>query len=295
MSFKQDYRSYVEKYPFKYICAGGFEIGCRYHKEREPTVILLVGGLGVPDMFFRQFLWFSKNGYSVLSIDYPIGCNTNEMLVAVIVEVIDCLNINKPVFVGQSFGGFLAQQIVSQYPGIAYALVLSNTGTICRDMGKENLSRMIFLRQKLALVYKITRFLPERTTCFLSLFYKALGAGKAAFDSGAAYTAYFLSAMLKQTTKEKRHQMYRLMLDLENIDLPEKDAFNIVCDRCLLLLSEDDNLFGTAIRSDLIKTFCNAQVNNIQGGHMAFVFNAEGYSSEINGFLEKVQTKCLCC
>lgn len=108
----------------------------RHYKKpkSKATLVLLTGGLGLSDLIYLHFQEFSKH-FSVISFDYPTYYQNNEELAGAIGELLTNLDI-KVWFVGQSYGGFLAQIIAKNHPQVVDGLVLSNTGCLAKDMSQ---------------------------------------------------------------------------------------------------------------------------------------------------------------
>ena len=53
----------------------------------------------------------------MLAFDYPMGNDTNARLAHSVHELINKLGIEKTVFIGESYGGYLAQMIIKSHAG----------------------------------------------------------------------------------------------------------------------------------------------------------------------------------
>lgn len=113
----------------------------RYYRNPEAaaTVVLLTGGIGLSDLFYRHFEWFAGD-FSVLTFDYQIQFADNGEFAGAVAELLRLKE--KAWLVGQSLGGVVAQVIASRHPEVVEGLVLSNTCSLAKDMGDEAYSHL---------------------------------------------------------------------------------------------------------------------------------------------------------
>lgn len=88
-------------------------------------------------MWLRYVDKLSKD-YRVILFDYPMQLKTNGELVTGLNEFFERLGICKPVLIGASDGGMIAQLYTRQYPDSVYGLVLISAG----GMDKETLKSL---------------------------------------------------------------------------------------------------------------------------------------------------------
>ena len=85
--------------------------------------------------------------YRVLMMEYPLSCATTDVLLDAIVALLKELGIERPILVGGSDGGLLAQLFVRRFHENVGALVLMTTVTIdskyCEDTNRENAGRYL--------------------------------------------------------------------------------------------------------------------------------------------------------
>ena len=108
----------VDGAAFRYVISG---------KEDGKTLVLLNGGMNTLEMWMDYVEPLSED-YRVLLFDYPQELRTNQALVTGMHAFFKKLRIEKPVFIGASDGGMVAQIYVQKYPGETGALVLISTG-----------------------------------------------------------------------------------------------------------------------------------------------------------------------
>lgn len=106
-------------------------------KMREkPTLILLHGGPGYDHAGFRpafsqladiaQIIYYDHRGHG-RSDSRPLSELTLDILADDIVKLCDALGITKPIVLGQSFGGFVAQRYIERHPEHPLKVILSST------------------------------------------------------------------------------------------------------------------------------------------------------------------------
>lgn len=134
-----------------FIVSSGKTFLYRYYKnpEARATLVLLTGGIGLSDLFYRHFDRFSRD-FSVLTFDYQIPFADNGEFADAVVELLHSLR-EKVWLVGQSLGGVVAQIIAQRHPDVVEGLVLSNTCSLSGSMseaGYRDLMRILEGQQK---------------------------------------------------------------------------------------------------------------------------------------------------
>ena len=104
--------------------------------REKPTLILLHGGPGFDHASFKplfsqlgdvaQIVYYDHRGHG-RSDARPLDECTLDILADDIVRLCDVLGIDKPIVLGQSFGGFVAQRYLARHPAHALRVVLSST------------------------------------------------------------------------------------------------------------------------------------------------------------------------
>ena len=84
---------------FRYVPAG---------REGARTLVFLNGGMNTLEMWM-DYVDALSDDYQVLLFDYPQTLRTNQALVAGLRAFFDRLGVEKPVFIGASDGGMVAQ------------------------------------------------------------------------------------------------------------------------------------------------------------------------------------------
>jgi len=104
--------------------------------REKPTLVLIHGGPGFDHTAFRPFfsrfadlcqiVYFDQRGHG-RSDARPLGECRLDTLADDVVRLCDALGVVKPIVLGQSFGGFVAQRYLARHPAHPRKVVLSST------------------------------------------------------------------------------------------------------------------------------------------------------------------------
>ncbi|MFN3860948.1 MAG: alpha/beta fold hydrolase [Roseateles sp.] len=104
--------------------------------KARPTLLLIHGGPGFDHTAFRPFfsrftdlfqiVYYDQRGHG-RSSPRPLSEMRLDVFADDVVRLCDALGIEKPVVLGQSFGGFVAQRYLARHPAHAAKVVLSST------------------------------------------------------------------------------------------------------------------------------------------------------------------------
>ena len=288
MDFQTDFEHFNETYPVKNIQINGLTFNYRLGGNGEKTIVLLVGGLGISDAFYKHFTAFAKS-FTVLTFDYPVESCRNSVLADGIAELIKTLGLNKVFLVGQSYGGLIAQVIAKKHPEIVAGMVLSNTGCLDADMGEDAEKFMFKMLRGLKTSVRLLKLLPMSLSKRISLNRMEKNFNQCTPDQKRFLTDLFRYVYNKLT---RRHElnMCMLMMDLQNEMINTKSDFYYLDKKVLLLLSEDDHTFGDPVKQALIQLMPNPTVNSkICGGHIALLLQTELYIDTVTQFINGIE------
>ena len=265
-----------------FTVSGGKPFTYRYYQNplAEATLVLLTGGIGLSDLFYKHFARFAGD-FSVLTFDYQIQFADNGEFADAVAELLHCLK-EKAWLVGQSLGGVVAQIIAARHPEVVEGLVLSNTCSLSGSMsetGYQDLMKMIEIKKWLA-------FLPfpliKRMMGWAVMKKKTDGftpQEKAAMEE-------LCGAMMELLTKPYEQHMIDFLCDAEHYFGMTRDDFALWEGRVLLILSEDDTTFTPACRKDLIALMPSPTVvTDLTGGHLALMVRLEQYADLVTKFI----------
>jgi proline iminopeptidase len=104
--------------------------------REKPTLVCLHGGPGFDHSGFKpafsgladiaQIIYYDHRGHG-RSDERPISEWTLDIWADDVVRLCDALGIVKPIVLGQSFGGFVAQRYIARHPGHPSKVILSST------------------------------------------------------------------------------------------------------------------------------------------------------------------------
>jgi len=288
MNFQADFERFNETYPVKCKQINGLTFNYRLGGNGEKTIVLLVGGLGISDAFYKHFTAFAKS-FTVLTFDYPVESCRNSVLADGIAELIKTLGLNKVFLVGQSYGGLIAQVIAKKHPEIVAGMVLSNTGCLDADMGEDAEKFMFKMLRGLKTSVRLLKLLPMSLSKRISLNRMEKNFNQCTPDQKRFLTDLFRYVYNKLT---RRHElnMCMLMMDLQNEMINTKSDFYYLDKKVLLLLSEDDHTFGDPVKQALIQLMPNPTVNSkICGGHIALLLQTELYIDTVTQFINGIE------
>ena len=97
----------VDEAAYRYVRSGA---------GRDKTLVLLNGGMDTLEMWMDYVDPLAEER-RVLLFDYPRELRTNQELVVGMRAFFQALGIGKPVFIGASDGGMVAQIYAQKYPG----------------------------------------------------------------------------------------------------------------------------------------------------------------------------------
>jgi len=116
--------------------------------REKPTLLLLHGGPGFDHSAFRPFFGRVADIAQVIYYDHrghgrsdrrPPQEWTLDTFADDVVRLCDALGIVKPIVLGQSFGGFVAQRYIARHPEHASKVILSSTSPHMRQDRKETM------------------------------------------------------------------------------------------------------------------------------------------------------------
>lgn len=270
-----------------FIVSSGKTFLYRYYKKPEAraTLVLLTGGIGLSDLFYRHFDRFSRD-FSVLTFDYQIPFADNGEFADAVVELLHSLR-EKVWLVGQSLGGVVAQIIAQRHPDVVEGLVLSNTCSLSGSMseaGYRDLMRILEGQQKFR---KWLSILPFSVIKQIMKWMVLKNTTEDFTPEEKAGIKEMCDSMLELLTKPYEAHMIDFLIDAKHyLDLT-RDDFATWEGRVLLILSRDDTTFTPACKYDLINLMPNPTVvERLTGGHLALMVRLEDYIDLVTEFIK---------
>ena len=279
MSYSEELSAFTTAYPYKQMAVEGAVF--RYvlaGSQNKFTLVFLNGGMNVSEMWMRYVEELSKD-YQVLIFDYPQELKTNQELISGMKQFFEQLGIQKPVLIGASDGGMVAQIYVQKYPKDVSGLVLISTGGMdaqtIKSLKKKYFSASIMLLYMKHCNYE--KLKPRLIRVFTNY-------AKDEIEPNKAYAKDMAETIFRDYQKEKDLHISSLLVDLMNQIPANANTFSKLKGRILLILPDKD-FFSEALQKNLIDLMHEPKLKYISGGHLSTVFRAEEYIQEIRHFL----------
>lgn len=258
----------------------------RYYQnpQAKATLVLLTGGIGLSDLFYKHFARFARD-FSVLTFDYQLQFGNNGEFADAVAELLRHLK-EKVWLVGQSLGGVVAQVIASRHPEVVEGLVLSTTCSLSGNMSKAGYQDLMKIIESQRKFKKWLAFLPfpliKRMMRWAVM--KKKTDGFTAQEKAAVEELF--GAMMELLTKPYEQHMIDFLCDAEHYFGMTRNDFAPWEGRVLLILSEDDTTFTPACREDLIALMPSPTVvTDLTGGHLALLVRLEQYADLVTKFI----------
>lgn len=280
MTFGEELNRFSSKYPYQKIMIDGVTVRYVLAGKKENPAIVFLNGLDMQEMWIR-YVDALQDTCCALMVEYPVVWDTNQKMVEGLHALIGSLGLEKPVIIGGSDGGALAQLYTYRYPENVSGMVLITTITIDSDYVR-NIKKIAWMTSLMKLKLRMSHWekLKKKIVEMATGYFRNEGEqeeiyGRTFFDAVTADPAY----------KNKYIHAVGLVGELSGKYAPfEKDAFAFLKGKVLLLLPEQD-IFTAEDQQRLIAAMTEPQVKMMQGGHLACVMRAQEYIDEIRAFL----------
>ncbi len=280
MTFGEELNRFSSKYPYQKIMIDGVTVRYVLAGKKENPAIVFLNGLDMQEMWIR-YVDALQDTCCALMVEYPVVWDTNQKMVEGLHALIGSLGLEKPVIIGGSDGGALAQLYTYRYPENVSGMILITTITIDSDYVR-NIKKIAWMTPLMKLKLRMSHWekLKKKIVEMATGYFRNEGEqeeiyGRTFFDAVTADPAY----------KNKYIHAVGLVGELGGKYAPfEKDAFAFLKGKVLLLLPEQD-IFTAEDQQRLIAAMTEPQVKMMQGGHLACVMRAQEYIDEIRAFL----------
>ncbi|POP32416.1 alpha/beta hydrolase [Lactonifactor longoviformis] len=284
MSIQDELRRFHKAYPLQRAEIERKEFFYRYHRGGEITIVLFTGGIGKTELFWEIFQSLSSE-YSVLAFDYQEGYATCRELTDAVAALLTRIGSERNYLFGQSYGGLMAQVLAKNHPEAVEGLILTNTGTLARDMGREGKEGMEELIRELQQITKVLRHVP--LGLIKSALWPMVNKKLAGYSQGQKeYVAQFVRVLMEELPVSYVEHVCGLVLDLKNCWDHTPEDFVKYRGKVLLMLSEKDTTFNCTVKKALEDIMPEPVVRrDISGGHLAMLLETERYVRVITEFL----------
>lgn len=260
--------------------------GARYRyilcgKESGKTLVFLNGGMNTLEMWMDYVDTLGADA-RVLLFDYPQELATNQALVAGMHAFFAALGIEKPIFVGASDGGMVAQIYTQKYPNEVGGLVLISTG----GMDERTLKS---LKKRYRLAPLMLWYLKHCNYEKLKprLIKMSLSHIRNESAEEIAYARDMFETIFSDYKQEKDVHISGLLADLMN-QVPVTEADFAALEGKILLILPDQDFFSGEMQQDLIRLMHDPKIAYVSGGHLSTVLKTEDYIRTIRGFLAEM-------
>lgn len=256
---------------FRYILSG---------KEGGRTLVFLNGGMNTLEMWMDYVDGLSGD-FRVLLFDYPQELRTNQELVTGMRAFFRAIGVEKPIYIGASDGGMVAQIFVQKYPGETGGLILISTGGMDANTLKS-LKRNYFLAPLMLWYMKRCNYEKLKP--------RLIKAGMRHIRNESAeeiaYAQDMFETIFKDYTQEKDVHISGLLADLMRQKPVTAADFADLAGKNLLILPDQD-FFSGKMQEDLIRLMHNPAISCVSGGHLSTVLKPDDYIRTIRAFLER--------
>lgn len=264
----------VDGAQFRYILNGNEE-----KDKKGRTLVFLNGGMNTLEMWMDYVDGLSGD-YRVLLFDYPQELRTNQELVAGMHAFFRKLGIERPVFIGASDGGMVAQIYAQKYPGETGGLVLISTGGMDADTLKS-------LKRKYRLAPLMLWYMKHCN--YEKLKPRLIKAGMSHIRNESAeeiaYAQDMFETIFRDYKQEKDVHISGLLADLMN-QKPVTEADFAALEGNILLILTNQDFFSGKMQEDLIRLMHNPEISYVSGGHLSTVLKTDDYIRTIRAFLK---------
>lgn len=119
-------RDFRRRFPYQSISLGGIEWSYIDSGTDKPALFILAGGATVAEVSFFSLEHFSEH-FRIIAPDYP-PIEEIDVLFSGFMELLDYLEIGQVYAMGGSYGGWMLQSLVRQFPERFTRLVISAVG-----------------------------------------------------------------------------------------------------------------------------------------------------------------------
>ena len=282
MLYSEKIKDFAAKYPsqtvtvdgavFRYILSGN---------DSGRTLVFLNGGMNTLEMWMDYVDDLSQND-QVLLFDYPQQLPTNQALVVGMHAFFKKLGIEKPIFVGASGGGMIAQIYVQKYPGQTGGLILISTGGMDANTIKS-LKKQYRFAPLMLWYMKHCNYEKLKPT----LIKAGMGHLRNETEEEIAYARDMFETIFKDFKQEKDVHISGLLADFMN-QKPVTEADFAALEGKILLILPDQDFFSGKMQEDLIKLMYNPKISYVSGGHLSTVLKTVDYIRTIQDFLSQI-------
>ena len=279
--YSEKVKRFAEQHPCAHMNVDGADF--RYILSGDAdgkTFVFLNGGMNTLEMWL-DYMDALSGECRVLLFDYPQALRTNQELVTGMHAFFKKCGIEKPIFVGASDGGMVAQIYVQKYPGEVGGLVLVSTGGMDANTLKS-LKKKYFMAPLMLWYMKHCIYEKLKPTLIKAGMRHIRNESK----EEIAYAQDMFETIFKDFSQEKDVHISSLLADLMRQKPVTEADFADLAGKILLILPDQD-FFSGEMQEDLIRLMHKPKISYVSGGHLSTVVKADGYIRTIRDFLRE--------
>lgn len=248
-----------------------------YASESEGEVlVLLPGTTGKAEVWYQYFMSL-KETHRVLVPDFP-EVNTMDGFCGMLRDWLISMNVDRAVFVGQSFGGVVAQVYSDRYPESVSKLILmtsfSNTSTV-KDKTRKNYERSL---NRFLGALKDIKFESLQKTIYKQVI---KGVDVAFVDDKPFWKAYY-GNMLLESSSDLLKSIHEIQIDFWKTKQEDKASYG---GAVMLIEAKTDASYDREEKKALLNRYPKSKVFEIAGSsNLSHIREMEAILDEIRSF-----------
>ena len=280
-TYEELLKEFLRTHPYKEVVVEGAKFHYLLCGKGDTTLIFLVGGMGL-SFLYMPYITALESEYRILTFDYPYEYDDNSGLVESISLLLKHLNIEKGIFVGSSYGGYVAQMIARKYPELTGGMCLFSTASLSEMTVSELRAKY---EKKAPLLLWILRHVPYSWLKPVMI-RSCMRMAKNTTPEVYSYTKDMFRFIYRDYTRELDLHMTKLLIDLMNQTPCTPEDFIYLNGRILLILPENDESFTPEMQKDLISMMPESViVEGVDSGHISTLIEVDRYVEEIRSFI----------
>jgi pimeloyl-ACP methyl ester carboxylesterase len=266
--------AFRERYPYQTISLGSRQWRFIDSGEGEKALFIPAGATTIAEVSFNSLEHFAKQ-YRVIAPDYPPIEELQELFDGFI-DLLDYLGVNQFYTMGGSYGGWMVQSLVRQYPERISKLVVTAVGPPSSENSQEIARLMVWFRITPTF---ILRWMINRS-------FSRLESNKADDHDMALLWALVREAVYFHLGRaDILALMQRLIDQTENYSFSADDLKDW-SGRILLVFGSEDPATPLEKREAMVELYPQAEVNVFEGGeHGIAITHQQEYFAVIDEFL----------
>lgn len=266
--------AFRERYPYQEVTLGGKQWRFIDSGEGEKTLFIPAGGTTIAEVSFNSIEHFAKQ-YRVIAPDYPPVEELQELFDGFI-DLLDYLEVNHFYTMGGSYGGWIVQSLVRQYPERISKMVLTAIGPPNKENSQEIARLMVWFRITPTF---ILRWMINRS-------FSRLESGKSYDRDMTLLWALVREAVYFHLGRADILAMLQRLIDqTENYSLSAEDLKDWP-GRILLVFGSEDPATPLGKREAMMALYPQAKVKVFEGGeHGIAITHQQEYFAVIDKFL----------